>query len=176
MEALTKRNITSETTFVSGPRKSRDRNGNWDVDPNLTWFSGFHEMTSCRAGGCEDGRSISIWILVDQIDCFIQRRHLLFSSFRKGDCEGTYLSDEEDWSEDLRPASSAQPVRHDPDLRISRHIRCASDHRRSYPITIRESLNHGVSTIQQDLCTFVNGSLDQSLDPLFRCRGDDWSS
>jgi len=78
--------ISEEAASRPGEREHRQRNGNWNINSDISHIDLLHKFSGCRAVSCEDAGSVSVGVLVDELD---------------GIVDGFCGEADKDWTEDL---------------------------------------------------------------------------
>mmetsp|Transcript_8214 Transcript_8214/g.21518 ORF Transcript_8214/g.21518 Transcript_8214/m.21518 type:complete len:309 (+) Transcript_8214:400-1326(+) len=98
-----------------------------------------------RAGACEDGRSIAVSVLVDELNGFVER---------------VYAQHLQHGAEDLVLVA----------LHVCGHIR---EDRRAYPVALGVAVDSGATAVERDARSSFNASRHEAIDPLLGLGRDD---
>ena len=138
------RNISEGTGFVPTPREHRQGHGDRNVNSDLSHVDLPLEFSSSSAGLSEDGGSVTILVLVDDLESLI---------------ESLGVEDDEDRSEDL--------------FMIAFHRGIGFNDSGTDEVSVRISFYRDITPIQEDLSALRLGGSDKSNDAVFGGgRGD----
>jgi hypothetical protein len=138
------RNITKSTSLVPTPREHGQRHRNRNVNSNLSHVDLPFEFPSSGTGLGEDGGSVTILVLVDNLEGLV---------------ESLGIEDDEDGPEDL--------------FVVAFHCGVGFDDGGPDEVSIRISFYCDLASIQNDLSAFWLGGANQSKDTRFGSGRDD---
>uniref|UniRef100_A0A182PXR4 Uncharacterized protein n=1 Tax=Anopheles epiroticus TaxID=199890 RepID=A0A182PXR4_9DIPT len=140
--------IAQEATTATREREHGQRYRNRYVYTDLSNVYFVHKLACRRTVGREDGRTIAVRVVVDQLDCFVDRLNGQAHQYRAKDF-----------------------------LRVALHVRLhVADDGRPNKVALFELFHRDVAPIEHDLCALLRTRLYQLVDTLLRLGGDDRSN